>query len=59
MHMTMEYNVTYLAGDWLATLAWDGIWPMWTGLCEAILYTTLAFILRRVLPVIEESKGVV
>jgi len=39
------------------------IWPIgWNlayGIGGALLYTTLAFTLRRVLPVIEESKGVV
>jgi len=59
LHMSMSHNVSYFAGDWLVAMATNGAAPLLSGLSEALLYVTLGFTLRRVLPVIEESKGVV
>ena len=36
-----------------------GTWPLLSGCCKALVYLALGLVLRRALPVIEESKAVV
>ena len=58
IYMAMS-DPSYIHGSWFTERIWNGAWPLLSGLGAALFCVALGFTLRRVLPVIEESKGVV